>query len=228
MELYVADPAPLLIFDFDGTVCTGDEAVLEYARRVGGDECVRATEAFLETGREAGAFAAEASDGWQAVMAWGNENGASADDMNAAFQATRQALRDGEVPAHPPVDLVPLLDRMRSLGAVAILATNSPAVGMAEMLDTIGVAGHFDEVVVDAGKPGGMKALVERLSKERPASSILSIGDLWVNDLAPAQAAGAATAYIDRWNLRQGEATFRAETLPEMYAAIENWVRERV
>lgn len=218
---------PVLIFDFDGTVCTGDEATLDFAFRVGGEKYVRAIELYLQQGPVPGTVIDTADDAWRAVGQLAAADGIS-DQLDEHFLATRTALREGTVPAHPPEGFTAWLDGLKTLGATVILATNSPAVGMPEMLRAIGVDGHFSELITDADKPRGMAQILDALLLEHSADDLMSVGDLWNNDLAPAAERGVATAYIDRWNIRQGEATFHQTSLPLMYKDIENWVKNRI
>lgn len=52
---------------------------------------------------------------------------------------------------------------------------------------------------------------------------LLSVGDLWANDLRAPRERGCATAYIDRFDLRQGPADARAATFEELYGAVRAW-----
>ena len=60
-----------------------------------------------------------------------------------------------------------------------------------------------------------MPAVLDRLLAEAslPPDRLLSVGDVWRNDLEPAAAIGAATAFVDRFGRGEGSPTFRARTL---------------
>jgi hypothetical protein len=59
-------------------------------------------------------------------------------------------------------------------------------------------------------------------------NAVLSIGDHFVNDIAPALDAGCATAYVDPFRVGpRGRATLEAPRFEELLAPIEDWVAAR-
>ena len=56
-------------------------------------------------------------------------------------------------------------------------------------------------------------------------ATLMSVGDIWVNDIAPALELGCATAFIDRSGRDLRPAHARGRTMQDLYPAIEAWAR---
>ncbi|OJY48884.1 MAG: hypothetical protein BGP03_08855 [Pseudonocardia sp. 73-21] len=218
----VCDVLPTLVLDFDGTVCVGDAPVRRYA-----DEVLRHVEPGL-----AGELAEELlrnldggtiyADGYGAVARIAGPH-VVPEVLHTAYQASRGALAgralDIATPAGLPGFLASLHGRARR-----VLVTNAPDTGIAESLDVLDLTDVIDEVRTNAGKPGGFDVLLPELLGGAPPASLLSVGDIWVNDIAPPLHAGCATAYISRTPHDGRPAHLRAEHLPDLYAGIAAWV----
>lgn len=221
---------PAIVFDFDGTVCIGDAPVWAYAEAViataldGGqpaDAGIRAQlGAFLDGVPGSPAYI----DGYAAVAAI-SADVATAEQLQEAYLATRRALADGALSVAAPAGLADFLDGIAGR-AERVLVTNAPAEGIAETLAALGLGERFDRIVTDAGKPAGWSAVLPLLTTERPASQLLSVGDIWSNDLSEPLAAGAATALVDRFGHRAGPAHLVAAALEELYPAFEEWLAD--
>jgi FMN phosphatase YigB (HAD superfamily) len=215
---------PVLVLDFDGTVCLGDgpiwayaEALLpqlddEHARRV-----TAGLAAFLAGDTEPGDF----SDGYSAVVRLAGP-GVPSSTLNAAYLASREALAHGRVDVHSPDGLPELLAELTGT-ARRVLLTNAPDIGMPMLLDRLGLVEVIDEVITSAGKPDGFVTLLPRLLDGADPARLLSVGDVWLNDIARPLAAGCATAYVDRTGADPRPAHARATTLPGLYSAIRAW-----
>jgi FMN phosphatase YigB (HAD superfamily) len=240
----------ILVLDFDGTVCIGDAPVLLYGRLL--EERVRALPGHGSEHEEGGILPAleeylavedraalrrersddldEAIDGYAAAQLLARRRGLGPEDMESAYQASRRALAvAGDIETSAPAGLAAFLEGLpRSVRRV--LVTNAPADGIAAQLEHLGIAGGIDEIVPSARKPAGMAPILARLLAEQgledSPQSLLSVGDIWVNDLEPASALGARTALIDRHGSGTGTPDLRARTFPELYPAIGEWARE--
>lgn len=228
-------PDRILLLDLDGTVCRGDEQVHEYARLVGTEltgkaarELSSAVSAFLDSPDDAArcGVLADAQDGYQAVETIGRALGATAGQLHHAFHTTRARLYAGQVCADVPTGLVELLSGLPDSARV-VLATNAPADGLANLLHRLHVATSLDEVITEVGKPAGLGPVVDRLLAQAAAASVpqrlLSVGDIWENDLRVPLERGCRTAYIDRFGRNQGPAHYRAEVLEDLYDHIRDW-----
>ncbi|HEY0248132.1 MAG TPA: hypothetical protein VGC45_07705 [Gryllotalpicola sp.] len=236
---------PAVVFDFDGTVCVGDEPVRAYADAVLAAASVspeRAAEvrgrldAFLagpSTGIGTGARTGTNTgtpdgpsyiDGYAAVAALTAEL-ASPAEQDAAYHTARRALAEGRLAIAAPLGLAELLHSLAGR-AERVLVTNAPALGIAEALTAIGLEGCFDRLITDARKPDGWSRILPQLTSEadRPAARLLSIGDIWLNDLAEPLTVGATAFLIDRFGGTRGPAHAAAPVIEELYPALQAWV----
>lgn len=216
----------VLVLDFDGTVCLGDGPVWAYADAILPhlDERLarQVTDgllAYLEDHPGAGTYA----DGYGAIAALAGPH-VPAEVLEAAYQASRTALAGGGLDIHAPEGLVELLDRLRP-EVRAVVVTNAPTTGLPEALDALGLAGSVDGVIPSAGKPAGSAEVLGRLLAGADPVSLMSVGDIWVNDIAPALELGCATAFIDRSGADRRPAHARGRTMQDLYPALEAWAR---
>jgi FMN phosphatase YigB (HAD superfamily) len=124
--------------------------------------------------------------------------------------------------------LVRALGELRGAARV-VLATNSPRPGLAELIDRMGVAEAFDEVLPGADKPDGLRRILQRELgsdlRERPWR-LFSLGDHYYNEIAPAVEIGGAAGYIDRFGRADGPATAVAPVVEQLLPAIHAWVAD--
>lgn len=213
----MTDIGRLVVLDLDGTVAAGDAPVLAYLRGLAGPEADTMIARWL-------ADPSGYRDGYAFVAAWSAEHGVSDARRAAAYAESRRALHDGELAVAAPEGLVALLAR-RPAAVGCVLVTNAPVAGMEPLLDRLGIGDLLDGLIGDAGKPDGMAAILRSLLADAdvPPARLLSVGDVWANDLAPAAALGAATAYVDRFARGDGAPTFRGPSLTALLADIEGW-----
>jgi len=212
-------PRPILIFDFDGTVALGDGPVRAYARAV-------ATEAglspsFVDEIATGLADGDDAIDAYDLVRVRAVAAGAAPEHLARGYAASRAQLASDDAPVLAPEGLATFL---ATVDAERILVTNAPGVRIPEALTALALEGLFDRVVVDAGKPDGLAALLDELDAD---AEVLAVGDIWRNDLAPAHVRGHATALVGGYPDPDAAPNFRADTLPELLPALTEWVRAR-
>lgn len=218
---------PVLVLDFDGTVCLGDGPIWAYADallpRLDREHARRVTAGltdFLAGRTEPGDF----SDGYSAVVRLAGPDVSSA-TLSQAYLASRESLARGAVDVHSPDGLADLLADLA--GSVRrVLLTNAPDIGMPMLLERLGLVEVIDEVITSAGKPDGFVTLLPRLLDGADPARLLSVGDVWINDIARPLAAGCATAYVDRTGQDPRPAHARATSLPGLYPAIRAWAAD--
>jgi FMN phosphatase YigB (HAD superfamily) len=201
-----------IIFDFDGTVCLGDGPALEYARGVADAHPSLADLEHRVARHLAGDALAEfvgAVDGYQAVQ-------------SAAFRAARRRLAEEGLGVHAPAGFGAFARDLRERGVRMLLVTNAPGEGLDSILALLGIAACFDRIVADAGKPEGMHAVLDGIAGE--VSTVLSIGDIWVNDLSVPHRRGAATALIDGHGNQPGTPDVRVRAMPDLYMWVQRWI----
>lgn len=226
-QLAAEQPLPLLILDFDGTVCLGDGPVLAYADAVA-EQIPEATRPTLREGLTA--FLAEDpsapayKDGYAAVAALA-DGLIDTPGLNRAYTASRERLAAGAVDITAPDGLADFLDSLDGI-AFRVLLTNAPLLGVAESLATLGLTGLIDLIMPDAGKPAGFLTLLPALLAAKAPYELLSVGDVWSNDIDLPSSHGCMTAFIDRFNHRTGTATVSAPQFEQMYDAISAWAQD--
>jgi FMN phosphatase YigB (HAD superfamily) len=142
------------------------------------------------------------------------------------FRRAREYLEGGACPLEVPAGLPDAISRMRPVSR-HVLVTNTPSFGVYGLLQRLGVAGCFDEVVCEAAKPALLPA---RLSGAAAVyglemGAVLCVGDHFGNDVAPALAAGAAGAYINAYGAGPaGAADFEGPVLEAMLPELQGWV----
>lgn len=224
-------PRPVLVLDLDGTVCLGDTPVLLYAERVAA--LTAAPEALLEA---AGAFLGQrlpedapktllgAQDGYEAVKIMGLAAGVTEEQLSAAYVSSRAAMSEHPGDIRTPDGLVDLLG---GIDAHRVILTNSPGSGLEAILEHLGVRDVVDEVLTDALKPTRMRRHLDGFLDAFEASDtpewLMSVGDIWRNDLGPAVERGCVAAYVDVFDRRQGPAHVRAGSLVDLYSAVSDW-----
>lgn len=207
----------ILLFDFDGTIALGDGPVLAYAQQVSAE--LGDPDGFVDGIRTAiAAGDAAALDGYDAVRRSAEVAGADAAQLSRAYLASRAQLGTAEAPIVAPDGLAAFLT---DVDAERILVTNAPDIRLTEALEALGLAGLFDRIVTSARKPGGLESVLSELPTD---ARVLSIGDIWRNDLAPAHALGHATALVGEFAASDATPTFRAATLTELLPQIQGWL----
>ncbi|GAB3632561.1 HAD family hydrolase [Microbacterium shaanxiense] len=210
---------PIIIFDFDGTIALGDGPVLAYAQQVAAE--LGSPEGFVDGIRALLTAGGEgALDGYDAVRRAAESAGADAGLLSRAYLASRGQLGSADAPIAAPAGLAQFL---AEADAHRILVTNAPDVRLAEALVALGLDGLFDRIVTSAGKPAG----IEHILDEFPVGvRVLSIGDIWHNDLAPAHRRGHATALVGDFSDPDAEPTFRAATLTALLPQLREWLTD--
>jgi FMN phosphatase YigB (HAD superfamily) len=219
-----------IVFDFDGTVAVGDGPVLRYAHHTANALPAAARADFLADIASQLRFVSTdggAPDGYALVRDTALSLGLPPDELRAAFILSRSELATELAPIAPPEGFAAFLEGIEGR-ALCVLATNSPDVGMIAALDALGVRHLFDHVFTSAGKPAGMDRVLDEVDPGQecgsPAERLLSIGDLWHNDLAPAAARGFSTALIGRHVPGGAKPSLVAERLSDLYAPILAWL----
>lgn len=220
----------VIVVDLDGTLYRGDGPLRVYAEALalslpteGGTAFLADVDRYL-----AGAGDAElaaSSDGWVAVRKAADRYGVPDEAIGPAFLSSRHALGDGTCTVEAPDGLVATLRSLRP-SVLLVLATNSPADGLDALLERLDAARLFDRIVVNARKPDGLRDLLaELVPTVASPTRVLSIGDHWTNDIAPALDAGAVGFHVDPSGRAEGPADARAATVEELLPALTRWAK---
>lgn len=215
-----------LVLDFDGTIALGAGPLEAFARAVATsvDDPTFADRAMADLAAfERGET--DARDGYDVISTLAAEQGVTADALEAAYQSSRALLGSEHAAIAPPAGLSDFLNRIHPHVSV-VLATNAPGAGIRPVLDGWGVTELFDDLHFTVGKPAGLIPIIRAAIAEGP---VLSVGDIFEFDLAPASELGAATALVGATAERAPAAvTMRGRTIADLYGDIEAWAATAV
>lgn len=215
---------PVLLLDFDGTVCLGDGPVLAYAeaafavlpaaqRRAAEDLLRRFIEGDPDLRRRY-------ADGYGLVQQLAADLPPA--QLQAAYLTSRHRLADEGLGVRPAAGLAELLITVGSL-ASTVLLTNSPEIGVVETLERFGLSGLLDQVIVDGAKPTRMGEHLDVLLDGRPPATLISIGDHWVNDVRIPLQRGAFGGLITGAPRLEQQAHLIGPDLAALSAGIVEW-----
>jgi FMN phosphatase YigB (HAD superfamily) len=215
----------LVVFDLDGTLYRGDAPFRFYAETIARSMRPEDRMPYLDKVRrhldgEAGVVAA---DNWEAVVTLAGEM--EAERIVEAFRATRAFMMTDECPLEVPEGLVALL---RDAGGrvVRAVASNSPEDAAVPLLGKLGLTGYFDVVRHSAGKPDGLLLFADEIiaAWKLPPTRVMSVGDHYRNDIAPARARGWVTAHISPRGYHPGPADYTGRRLEDVLPGIRAWI----
>lgn len=211
---------PTIVFDFDGTLATGNGPILSYARQVaahaGSEFFVRAQDELREFDSGNSLF----RDGYDVVGSLARQAGVPAAALESAYDHSRAQLGSSNAPVTPAAGLHELLLQLDPRINLE-LATNAPATGIDPILRAWGVRERFTQLHFTVGKPAGLVPIVTTAKKRGP---VLAVGDIYEFDLAPAAKSGADTALVGVTAATQtATTTLRGNTLADLVPGITTW-----
>lgn len=225
----------VLLFDFDGTVSLGEGPVIRYAQCVAATLSQAERSKFLEAVADQNEAGAEPNgsvtsapvprDGYDSVRLAASVFSIPADTLGQAYRRSRADLASAKAPIEPVPGLAHFLAETRER-AFLVLATNSPNTRIPEALHALGLDDAFDDVITSVGKPRGLDSVLDGLQRASTAGPLrlLSIGDVWANDLEPAFRRGFQTALIGASTPSGAAPTHRALRLDELFPVITAWL----
>jgi FMN phosphatase YigB (HAD superfamily) len=217
----------LLMFDFDGTAYRGEAPFRVYAAHIAEAIAERDRAFYLARAARflAGVAEVEAGDYWEAMRRLADPFHLDRQVFRDAFMRTRAYMMTDDCRLEVPSTLRPFLMRVRKRVLVA-LASNSPEEACVPLLEKLGLGDAFDVIRPGAHKPAGLLPIIDELMTRFsiPAGRVLSIGDHYVNDIAPARDAGYRTAYITPTDYLPGPVDIAGRQLEDVLPAVEAWV----
>lgn len=211
---------PSVVFDFDGTVALGRGPLDAYATCLGeltdGEMLTACRDAVVRFDAGGTTF----HDGYDAIRVTALGRNATEEQLSAAYLRSRELLGTEAAPIRAPHRLSELLTEVAQF-ADCVLATNAPELGIDRALTVLGVADRFTAVHCAVGKPAGLEPII---TDALAAGPTLAVGDLWDNDLAPAERLGADTALVGVGRAG-GRPTMHGATVTDLYYDILSWAR---
>lgn len=144
-------------------------------------------------------------DQWWVAGAIAKHYGVEPEESHAAFLATREFMM---TPAYTVTQVPGLTELLLSTREQAshILLTNSPEHDSTVILGKLGLVDCFDRVSFLAQKPTRSEEHFARAIKDATAPAhVISVGDNFENEIAPALTLGCQAVFIDRLHLSDGE-----------------------
>lgn len=220
----------LLLFDFDGTLYRGDDPFRYYAKAIAarmsdldGSTYLRAVDGHLS-----GTETVESGDHWEALVSLARPVIQDRNILQDAFMETRGHMMTDACQLEVPEALIDFLTDIKGRVILAV-ASNSPDQAAYPLLDKLGLTPFFDWIRPEAKKPIGLSPFVnEILGPERAKlpDAVLSVGDNYRNDIAPAREHGWRTAYISPYGYQPGPSTYVGRQIEDVLPELWRWVLE--
>ncbi len=215
-----------VVLRLDGVVHPADLAVQSFARHVaealpadGARDVIAGMRGYLEHAPGA-TGPRDAEDGDQAVDMLAAAAGVPRARIEAARLASRHDLASTGWLLEPSDGLAELLESLR--GALVVVLTTARDPAAAAVLDACELTDRVD-LVTDGPVTSVLPAVLQRIGATTAPERLLMIGTRWAGELAAAQAAGAATGMIDRFDRNLGTPTWRSADLAGLVEPARNW-----
>ncbi|WP_158306386.1 HAD family hydrolase [Caldalkalibacillus thermarum] len=139
-------------------------------------------------------------DGWWLPNVCARHFGAK--DTESAYHATKEYMASDQFQLTPVPGLREALDYLKTKKEL-VLVTNSQPDDVERLLTLLNLQGLFGLIITDAKKPQYTLHHFSQLLKRYhiDAARALSIGDNFINEIAPAHQLGMKTIFIDMYNL---------------------------
>ncbi len=224
----MATVAAIVVMDLDGTLYRGAAPYRYYARRIADSlpeerrgEYLQAVERFL-----AGESRVQAADGWEAAVVLAGGPAGNSSGFSQAFLETRRFMLEKRCELEIPFGMTEFLAQARRRARL-VLVTNTPAEYVFPLLQRLGLGSNFDEVCCGAEKPSRLGPRLTALAEVfgLAPQAVLSVGDHFLNDIAPALTAGCTTAYLDPYGIGpSGQTTFESPDFEGLAEPLSNWL----
>lgn len=134
-------------------------------------------------------------DGWWLPFACAKHYGV--EDTQPSYMATKAFMVSEDFQLEQIPGLREFLIELKAENDM-VLMTNSDREDVNRLLGELNLAGVFDHVISSARKPSKTKAFFEQLKKnyDVPFEQMISIGDNFINEIAPALVLGMQAIYL--------------------------------
>lgn len=219
-----------MMFDLDGTLYRGDDPFRYYAQVVSrqmepSDRAVYLAKVEAHLGGDPHVIDA---DTWQAVVRLATPYVEDPEVCQQAFVPTRQYMLSPECQMDVAPELKPFLDKARGRMLLA-LVSNSAEEAAVPLLHKLDLLEAFDVVRTAVGKPAGLLETADLLVAQHDLNPlvVMSIGDNYTNDIAPAQERGWTTVHVSPHGYFPGPSTYQVRQVEDAFPAIWRWVEEQ-
>ncbi len=217
----------VLLLDFDGTLYRGDAPYQRYSEILARSMSAPDAAAYRDLVERhlRGEAGVVAGDNWEAVVLLARRFLPNDDRWQDAFLETRAYMLGPECHLEVPNALPALLADARGKVHV-VVASNSPEAAVRPLLAKLGLLPYCDCIVPEAGKPEGLVALADAILRPEDPTRIFTVGDNYVNDIAPGLKRGWKTGHISPHGYFPGPADFRGRRLEDVLPGVRRWLNE--
>lgn len=221
---------PLIVFDLDGTLYRGDDPFRCYAGVVSRKMAPKDARVYHEAveAHLAGVPGIVEGDNWEAVVMLARNYLGDDPVLKEAFHEVRDFMLSPGCRLEVPAGLRGFLQEWQER-AEFVCVSNSQQNSAVPVLEKLGLLPAFDKVFAQARKPEGLTAIAETLLGENGSGGeVLSVGDNYVNDIAPALEKGWAAAHISPRGYFPGPSTYQGRTMEDVLPGIQHWLAARL
>ncbi len=221
---------PLIVFDLDGTLYRGDDPFRCYAGVVSRKMTPKDARVYHEAveAHLAGVPGIVEGDNWEAVVMLARNYLGDDPVLKEAFHEVRDFMLSSRCRLEVPPGLRGFLQEWQER-AEFVCVSNSQQNSAVPVLEKLGLLPAFEKVFTQARKPEGLAAIAETLLGENGSGDVvLSVGDNYLNDIAPALQKGWATAHISPRGYFPGPSTYQGRTMEDVLPGIQHWLTARL
>lgn len=214
---------PYILWDFDGTLYRGIKPFTVYSSCIlhllGKEDSGEIGEIERRL-RDCNDF--YGNDGYEIVGRYFST--VSSHVMQIAYEQMREILLQHPEYVEVPEQLRIFLPKAKER-SIMIVASNSPEPYVTPFLEKLNLKNYFPKIISKAAKPEGIIKIIKELPED---ASLLSVGDHYTNDIAPALAMGRDAAFISnciRWNYK---ATIKGKKIEDVLPEIDKWIETHI
>ncbi len=221
---------PLIVFDLDNTLYRGDDPFRYYAAAVSRKMAPKDARAYREAVEShlSGVAGIVEGDNWEAVVVLARKYLRDDPVLIEAFHDVRDYILSPQCLLEVPPGLRDFLHGWQEWAAF-VCVSNSPQNSAVPVLEKLGLLWAFEKVFAHARKPEGLAAITATLLEgNESGGDVLSVGDHYLNDIAPALKKGWATAHISPRGYFPGPSTYQGRTMEDVLPGIQHWLAARL
>lgn len=214
---------PYILWDFDGTLYRGIKPFIIYTssilRHLGVEDTGERKEIEKRL-TDYGHF--YGNDGYEIVARYFSS--VPSRILQAAYEEMRETLLEHPEYVEVPQKLKEFLE-MAKEKSIMVVASNSPEPYVTPFMEKLGLVDYFSRIISWAAKPEGIIKIIKELPED---TSLLSVGDHYTNDIAPALEMGKDAAYISPYSTGKSEATFKGKKIEDVLPKMARWIDSHI
>ncbi|MGP6207488.1 HAD family hydrolase [Cuniculiplasma sp. SKW3] len=214
---------PYILWDFDGTLYRGIRPFIIYTSSILnllGEEDTGEIKEIERRLKDYDHF--YGNDGYEIVARYFSS--VPSRILQAAYEEMRETLLDHPEYVEVPQKLQEFLKRSKEK-SIMIVASNSPEPYVTPFMEKLGLVDYFSRIISWAAKPEGIIRIIKELPED---ANLLSVGDHYPNDIAPAIELGKDAAYISPYSTGNMKATFKGKKIEDVLPKMSKWIDSHI